>query len=209
MIIQDTKSPDTLLQRSSVLQAADCLGYVPGLGLGIGAARAVAGFVVTIFAGFGYAATSLAKETAELVSKLRGIEFDGESLQAAKDTCNFIAQRGMDETSRGLYQEIILNICPGGSLLVDLYSEKLASKGPLATCARGSTIDPHTITYYTQKQKKVLPSQELPTVDPRFGDDEISDTNSNSSETSDANPFCWLEYGDTIRLSNGEIGYVL
>ena len=193
MSIQDTKNPDAFLQRSSVLQAADCLGYIPGLGVGIGAARAVAGFVVTIFAGFGYAATSLAKEATALVSKFRGVEFTGEDLQALKDTCNFIAQRGMDETCRGLYQEIILNICPGGSLLVDLFPEKLASKGPLATAARGSFIDSTTLTYYTKKPKEALPSQEVPGVAPGLPSERILDIDSNDSKTT-IQPYCWLNY---------------
>ena len=126
--------------RSSILQAADYLGYVPLLGVGVGAARIVLAVATAIFAGLGYSAAATTKKIAV------SLKFEGEPLQKMKESCSFAAKRCAGEINRGVYQEVLGGFIPGASFYADRHPAEVdAFLG--ATCARGPYVS-HDATSY-------------------------------------------------------------
>lgn len=82
-----------IIERSRTLQVMDCLGYIPGLGIGIGAARMTGSVACLALAALGYIFTTCDKESL------------------------FLATRSIKELNRGAFELIPI---PFLMLIIDL-----------------------------------------------------------------------------------------
>ena len=159
----------TVKNRSLALQVADSLGYIPLLGVGIGAARIVVSVTTAVFVGIGYAATSAIKGIGHKISP----NFEGTSLQKVKDSCSFIGKRAAGEINRGVYQELIGGFVPGASFYADRHSDEVDQFLQIK-CARGSFVN-QTATEYTFAK---APSLGVTPAKNPFSDGDITDSES-------------------------------
>jgi hypothetical protein len=113
-----------LIKRNLACQALDIVGYIPLVGVGAGAVRAILGIAIGILATMGCMASSAL------------------GYKTTSEKCALLGYMALSEACRGLWQEMLAGAIPGVSLRIDLTYEGRASRdlSALDVCARGRFI---------------------------------------------------------------------